>query len=57
MKLIELLLLRLVVYLLQSRDVDRSPWISRHDNKELWGMSERIEKIIERMENNYKEFG
>ena len=45
-KRFEKFLLEVIIYLLRSRDVNRSPYVSRHFNRQLWGMSERIEAIV-----------
>lgn len=55
-KKIEILLLRLAIWVLLSRNVARSKDISRKDNNKLWVMAEQIESIIERMEGNYEDW-
>lgn len=54
-ELIEVGLLRLAILILRERNVARYRIISRRDNNDLWGMSERIESIIQRIESNYKD--
>lgn len=53
---IEILFLKMAVWVLLSRNAARSKDISRKDNNKLWVMAEQIEAIIERMEGGYHDW-
>lgn len=53
-KWFEIAMLKIAVSILIGRNVQRSAVISRRDNNDLSGMSERVEQIIKRMQNEYK---
>jgi len=54
MKIIDILLLKVAVWILFDRNVQRCKFISRLDNNSLWYMGERIEAIIVRISNDYR---
>ena len=50
------LLLRIMSYVIRRLDLSRSKFISRRDNIKLWEISEKIEGIANRIENEYKDY-
>ncbi|MDI5832550.1 hypothetical protein OCF84_21485 (plasmid) [Shewanella xiamenensis] len=40
--------------ILIGRNVQRSAYVSRRDNNEMWAMAERLEAIEKRMLKNYE---
>jgi hypothetical protein len=54
MKLLDLFLLKVAVWVLFERNVGRCKYISRIDNNSLWYMGEKIEAIIVRIHNDYR---
>lgn len=51
---LELLFLRVAMYCLMGRNVQRSQWVSRRDNNDMWYMGERLKAIHRRMATEYK---
>ena len=51
---LELLFLRVAIYCLMERNVQRSPWVSRRDNNDMWSMGERLKAIHKRMATEYE---
>lgn len=47
--------IRMAIRILCGRNVARSRVVSRRDNNEMWGMSERLEGIERRIRNGYNE--
>lgn len=46
--------LKLAFELIDKNEVNRSPFISRRDNKKLYSIQCEIEQIIKRIENGYQ---
>lgn len=53
-KRFEILLIKIAAKILIDRNIQRSGFVSRKDNNEMWGMSEKLDAIIKRMESDYE---
>lgn len=51
----EIMWLRLAIYILRGRNVDRCRIISRRDNQGLWYASEHLDPVIDRINEGYKD--
>ncbi|WP_086931558.1 hypothetical protein [Agarilytica rhodophyticola] len=49
----EALLIQLAIYILLDRNISRSAVVSRRDNNRMWGMSEELEAIRNRILDEY----
>lgn len=54
-KIIEVILLRLAIYILKGRNIQRSRVISRRDNNDLYYSGEKIDSIIVRIKRDYNQ--
>lgn len=48
-------LIRVAIWILRNRNGVRSRVVSRHDNNEMWAVTERLEGIPERIANGYRD--
>ena len=48
-------LIRLVIRILRGRNVARAPVVSRSDNNLMWGMSEQLEEVADRIASRYQD--
>jgi hypothetical protein len=53
MKWFEIVLIKIAAWILIGRNVQRSQFVSRSDNTDMWYMSEKLEGVIKRMESDY----
>ncbi len=55
-KCFNILILKIIYLLIRRLDISRSRYVTRKDNVKLWGISEQIEAIVARMENDYEDY-
>lgn len=53
-KQIEIWLLKIAICILKERNVNRAKYISRWDNNHLYFMAEKIESVVERLQDDYE---
>lgn len=53
-KHIEILFIKLAIWILMSRNLTRCSVVSRRDNNDMWYMAERLEAIVQRMSEEYR---
>ena len=56
-KTIEILWIKLAIWVLLSRNLVRCNVVSRRDNNSMWYMAERLEAIVQRMGEEYRAGG
>jgi hypothetical protein len=54
-KWFEIALIKLARNILINRNVARSAVVSRRDNNDMWYMSEKLDGICKRMQNEYQD--
>jgi hypothetical protein len=53
-KHIEILFIKVAIWILMGRNLTRCMVVSRRDNNDMWYMAERLESIVQRMGEEYR---